>query len=441
MPRNRSQIPFGAWRACGLLLIAWWALSGGAARGADDARLEQALAALLTAGWDVRPDGLTTAQEHHAAAIAVAPTDTRVDMAMGLVYLKRQKYDEARGAFDSALGKHRGNLAAWRAAMWIPVLRRDPGTAWAKMRALADIYPNRPVADAIETDLRQTAGFMGRLVGFLANTAATPAAATEVSQNAEPIAAKLAGERRKAFDEGRLQIDEQFKSARQELDRTRDADADDQRKKKEQDLDEVERERARLRDESEQLKSQADEAEETRDRKVADVDSKLRPLQRRFDDMRARAEPMVRLIQDLERQADLMRASARRRNPRGEIEIDIGRMREAEFLERRANDERIRLRPLETEMQRTQLEGQRLEADRNAALQSYQSTLTRLNSQRDRLQKSDKKLVAIERLARTPATGDTTRVLGQEAKLTALTNYERYPLDAERQRLLDSFRK
>ena len=69
--------------------------------------------------------------------------------------------------------------------------------------------------------------------------------------------------------------------------------------------------------------------------------------------------------------------------------------------------------------------------------QKFGGEIDRANREFNTLTKQEKKADNIERIAKQPVTGTTSRVTSLNAQATALTTYQPFPLEQEKQRVLD----
>lgn len=413
----------------GLVFAACTACRGASAAARDD----HPIARLLEAGFGAQRSSLLDAQRHYESARTGAANDGRVDYAMALVMLRHRKYDEARTLLEAAVAKDRTNLAAWRALAWLNVLTGKSESSLKQMHALARLYPKAKARAEMEQPLRDSARWMGQLVGFLEGPGKKAVAAETVGAHAKAIAGELTGPWRQSFDAGRRQVLDQHARAQDELATAQKTALAEEKQQKAADLKSIDEERARIAGELSQLRGEADAAKSQSDQDIRDVDKYLAPLVEQNRNLQALAAPHVSRIAELQRHLARAEAAAR-----GDKEDRDRAAREAERLRRDLRREEDYFRPIQGELIRVQAEGNRLTAQRAAALARYQNTLRALNLQQQKLNRTGDRLDKKERLAKQPATGRSGKTNDLSNRSVALTTYCAFPLDEARRRLLES---
>jgi hypothetical protein len=405
---------------------------------ADEPRVNELVGQVLIDGWGASPAAQELAKSRYLSASALAPLSSRPDLAFGFVQFKRLQFDEAQKLFDAAASKNSADLAAWRASIFLAALRRQHETTLAKMKSLAELFPKEQVSKEMDDELRETAELMGKLVGYIETAAENPPEKSIVASFAGSIAERLSGEHRKAYDAARAEVAATHRSLADEKARAFDEDLAADKKQKEEDLAYVAGERVRIDGDVAKLKKEFDAAKELADQKLSSIDGQLAPLRQRYNDLMRQAQPIIDRVRDLEFEAARVRSTATKKDKDGKTVTDQNRLREADNLLARANDERRRLRPLQDEAARVEGQAAKLERERVGVVAAFQAEANGLNGQARKLQSTFKLLDAKEKEASRSPSGNSGRVGSLNARLTALTSYYRFPLELERQRLLDA---
>jgi len=394
---------------------------------------------VLEVGWGKQSTSLGSARRHYETARTTSGRDARLDYAMSLVALRHRKYDEARTLLESAIVKDRTNLPAWRALVWLNMFTKKYEASLERAGALAKLYPETKARAEMEEPLRNSARWMGQLVGFLEGPAEAAVSTETLASRKKAISEELTGQWREAFNAGRQDVLDQYFQRREELASVRKQALAEETKQKADEVKSIEQDRARIARESSELKTQADAAKSEADSKVSEIDRYLEPVVRRGRDIEARASPILRNIRELRRR--ISRAEADERNARDDRDRRDRARREADRLRNDLRREQARLRPMEIELRRVQGEAAKLASQRVAVVGRYQATVRTIGLQQKKLDHTAKLLDKKERIVKQPATGRTPRAGDLERRLVALSTYRTFPLDAARAALLESLRQ
>jgi len=309
----------------------------------------------------------------------------------------------------------------------------------ARMHLLSKLYPDTKARAEVEKDLKESAQWMGQLIGYLEGPAKKAIAAETVAANKQAIMSELSGQWRQTFDAGKQQVLDQFFQLQDELVKKRAQALEDEKKEKATELESIAQERSRITSELDNLKSKGDASKTEMDGKLSEIDKYLAPVARRARDLKFRADPVLRRMRDLK--VRIGRAEADERNAGDDRNRRDRARRDGDLLRNEFRREQIRLRPIDTEMRRVQGEGARLVSQRAAAQSRYQISLRSLTIQRKKLERTVKSLDKKERIVSKPATGRSPKVSDLERRLTALSTYRAFPLEEARISLLESARK
>lgn len=430
----------------------WWGLVFGALTSSfvlaeDDHRREfaQRIEALLNLGWQGDAAGLEAAQAQAEKAASLDPLDAHADYALALVQLRARKFSAAQSSLASALAKNPTDLYSWRAQLWLHMYRREYEQAFAQMQQQSDRIATEAAKGTNDPRHAAAARIMGRMYGFLSGPGAERVAAADLLANEEQLLAKQNKAFQEAFAVGRNELLSEFQKRETKLDADRveaDAASAIDRQK---DLKFVDEERARIESEAATLETEAATAKSAAESRVSELDSQLSPLQRQLADLENAAQPIQNRLRDL--QARYSRALDRSREKQGESKEERDRQRGERDRARRDADrwraeirvEEERLRPFINEARRTQAAMQRIAQQKAIEIANANRKLNDLTASARKLQRTDKLLGAQERKLETGKAAAPPHVQGQKAELTALSTYEPFPLDAERQRLLRQF--
>lgn len=409
-------------------------LPASAAR-ADDASAE--IATLLEEGWRTVPGALAEARRRFDLAQGIDATDARADFALALVLLNRHEYDEARKHFDAAVKMDRANLDAWRGGFWLAMYRDDHRGALVRMKALAGLYPEKPVSGQLERSLCETAGWMGRMIGFLAGPGADAADAELRQSYEEQIAARLAGDRLEAFTRGRQEVLARHEELQETLAQLIAEDAVDAEKSRRVETDFLSDEEKRIAEEKAALADEEAELKVAADKKLAEIDAELEPAMKRYRELAREAGPLKKRLKDFEDYIENAASAARRAKGRARDEL-------LDAVQRARNKMRPieeQYEPLETEGKEVQEKINRLGTERVQTVQQFQAAMKSIDARERKLRFSEKMLDKTQRSVDRIADAETDRVRALKKRIASIATYQKFPVEAVRDGLLRSLRK
>lgn len=401
---------------------------------AEDAAARNAISKLLSVGWSTAPSARAVADQQYAAVVAAAAGDARGEYAQLLVLLHQRRYDEASKQCDSYLDTNPDDLYAWRARVWLSALMKNHQAALGSGEKMAAVLQEALKNPDQGTFVREQTEFLGRIYGYFSGPLSDKVKAEERKASEKKVLALLAGDLAKEFEQGRDGVlDEFFKRANVKED-AREKAVKDAEEEKTKTLEDVEKTREKIDERKDELKSSADRAKAELDREIADLERQDRPLQSQvarlevqFAQQEGELSGIIAQINQL--QGELNREKDPRSRDRIRREID----RFAIF------ESQIRGQLLATERAAAVIQAQRnaLAAKAAAVRQKFGGEIDRANREFNTLTKQEKKADNIERIAKQPVTGTTSRVTSLSAQATALTTYQPFPLEQEKQRVLD----
>lgn len=401
----------------------------------DDAEFAAYLRQGLTVGWESSFRALRPAEELLEKAREVKATDARAPFALSLVQMKHRRYDDAKASVTAALELDRKLIPAHQADIFLTVLLKQHRAALPKLENLAKLIAAEAEAEKIAVEeMKAASQFAGQMLGYLA-TSASEAPQLEVETTRQRVLAALPVAYHEAFAAGREAVDEQFTELfldREQL----------QQDAQQSEMQERGRIAAQLLTQRDALAAQRKAIEEKRDAATAQweaenaaVNEARGPVESKLSTIQASMLPIERRIADLDAaisQYFALLQGERDRNRRLALRLEIDRLTTAIGREQAAY-----------QVLRTQADGLRgelaaLEAKRKTARDRYAATNSALADQATELVSAEKKLVVQWERNQRPIVGNTAAVTSRSAKVKALTTYYEFPLEAARQRLLQS---
>lgn len=394
---------------------------------------------LLELAWSTKSDERAEAGPYFDELLERVGSDERLVRAQLLVKIKQRQYAEAVKLVDRLLAGDKPPLDLLRTKVWLSVLLKQFGPASVASERLAQSLP--PLADPpgdSEGPNEDLARFLGRVQGFLDGPASESYPEGQRTALRKKVTERLVGERKVAYLEGRDAVLEQYLAL-----------IDEKESRREKSREDAERDRdARLTD-LDELRNQAaqrsKDLDARKDKLRGELNDELKELQKQDS-------PLARRFSQLDAQTTALRAEQRL------VENDQARYNALLTRERDPATRAFYIRELarldalwaryDTDIatmtrQAAGVANQRADLDRRAAMarnnvaQQVDSAERELADLNRRLRKAD----AEERRLRNKNSGENNSgVLAKAAQAAAFTTYEPYPLEEQRQALLELFK-
>jgi hypothetical protein len=414
-----------------------WSVAALPARG-DDAAEREAVVKLLQVGWKTTPSARAAADVQYDAIRRLGgPTPAAMEASL-LVLLQQRRYDEAARRADELLANNPGDLTAQRAKIWIAVVTKNYAAAMLAAdklsRQLAADPPRAEDELAVHDELH---AFLGRIFGFLGGPAAESLSQDQRKANERLIAERITPEQRAKFEEARDGVIARFLELTGDKDDERQRVIDQAAAARDKTLKELESEK-------EAISGRLKELDARKDKLQAELRDELAELAK--DD-----QPLV---------GELARLDARARTLNRDLlvyESEIGRL---QGLLTNEMDPNLRLQ-YQLEIDRLSLTASRLQSDlfavrrlaegvqaQRAALAARQrraqaaatEQAQKIDKEASNLAKRDRVNEALGKRVNKPASGTTSKTRSLAAQAMALSTYDQFPLEAVRQRLLETLR-
>jgi len=417
---------------CCLVALAGWSPARG-----DDAAVRDRVLDYLQTSWQTGDSASSKADAKFAGFEKEIGVDPRAFYAQALVLMYQRRYDEAFKSLDQVLRVDEKHLAAWRAKIWLALLTKDYGLALSAMERMGTAAGEAASAPDNKDAADDAARFLGAVFGFVDGPLSdVPALASRKTVEASVLEA-LTEEQFERFKEARQGVIEKFKSLTTERQDSREQAIADEEAEKQQALEDVEKRR-------EEMVKQADELKERRDKLQGELKDQLdeinkddRPLQSEQSRLQARGSVIVHDRDDVLFDIGRLEAQlAAEKDPvrRDQIRRDISRL---SLLARRYDGD---LAVLERQLARVQVERREL-ANRAAQVRrDLGGQIQNIDRTFNSLQAEERRLAGTEKKARKPSSGSTGKVNALSVTATALKTYEPFPIEQERQRLMESLR-
>lgn len=419
------------------VMLAMLLLCGAATGFADDAAIRSSVLRFLESAWQTGDTAKRDADEKYVSVEKVAGADARALYGHALVMMYQRRYDEAMASLDRVLRVDERHLSATRAKIWLALLTKDYGVALPAIERLGSIV-SESIEDAENRDeLDDAARFLGAVLGFLRGPIGDIPSLVSLERTESDIVKSVSEEQRKLFKEAQQSVMEKFTSLTEERADSREQAIADAEADKQKTLDEIEDRRADMGEQAAEMKERRDKLQKEFQDQLDQIARDDRPLQLELGRLQGRVASAQREVDDLV--FDIGRLEARlalEREPvrRAQIRADIAQL---SILLRRADGD---LAGFAAQIAAVQGERSELAARQAQVQRTWGGQIQRIDRQFAALGAEQRRLAGAEKKARKPSTGSTGKVNALSLTATALKTYEPFPLEQERQRLMDSLR-
>jgi hypothetical protein len=404
---------------------------------ADDALLGRGVSRLFEVGWD---SSIKAREESDQVALKIDelfPGDPRGGYAQALVLAKQRRYADAAQRMDQVLAVLKTDAEAWRTRIRLAMLTKEYPAALSAMERLAALVPAERATDA-ESEAAHvlTAKFLGRMFGFLEGPVAGDVTAELRETGHARLLAALGDARQSAFDDGRRQVRETYSSLaleKEEAEAEEKAAADAEQEKF-------------LRD----LAAEKEGLDPKRDSLATDREKLQEDARKELENASEDERPLLQQLTAIQQQALLVRQQR---------SLALSNLNSVQLAMNNERDQFIRLQLSTQANQYSTLAG-RYDAElavleRRAILINQQRALLRqrvgqaqadiakqvseIEKELADLDKREKRIDVQEKKG--PRNASATRTSRRlDAEMTAFTTYDEFPLELEKQRVLDWFK-
>jgi hypothetical protein len=352
--------------------------------------------------------------------------------------MQQRRYDEALKRIDEYLAKQPADLQALRAKAWTQaILKNYQGALLTADKLSQQMLEEPPISKADAVEHEELTAFLGRLLGFVGGPVSDVANQDQRKATEKQIVARLDDSQRPKFEEARdgvlakhIELTDNKADERDKAIEVASAD-------KEKTLQDVAAEREQIAARAEELGSRNDRLQAELKEELSELEKQDTPLVQELARLDARATVLNRDLFAYQGEIDRYeRLAASEKDPvrRQQWLIEADRLI---IIANRIDADLVGVNRLarNVQSQRAALALRAQQAQANAAGQAQ-----RIDREMTDLAKRDKRADGIEKRAGRPASGTTSKVRSLSAQATALTTYDQFPLEAAREKLLESLR-
>jgi hypothetical protein len=424
--------------ASGLLIVGLVPVFIEAPARADEAEANAAIVKLLQVGWTGNFQARAASDLQYEEVLRLAAGDPKALTASWLVLMQQRRYDVALKRIDECLAKQPGDYQALRAKAWTQaILKNHQGALLTADKISQQMTEEPPITKTDAEQHEELIGFLGRLLGFLGGPVADVVNQEQRKNVERQIVGRLEESQKPLFEEARdgvlarhIELSDSKADERGKAIETAEAD-------KEKTLQEVAAERDEIAGRAEELQSRTEKLQSELKDELAELERQDAPLASELARLDARATLLNRDLFAYQADIDRFeRLAASEKDPvrRQQYLFEADRLI---VIANRIDADLAGINRLgrNVQSQRAALALRAQQAQANAAGQ-----VARIDREMQDLAKRDKRADGIEKRAGRPATGTTSKVRSLGAQATALTTYDQFPLEAAREKLLESLR-
>lgn len=403
---------------------------------ADDSRVGNAVSKLFKTGWTTSIKARAETDELFQAVEQYKLVNEHTLYTYALIKIKQRDFPVATKTLDDLLMLDEGHVKAHKAKIWISMLTRKYSTALPEMERLSNLLPKDNKEPTSQH--REIARYLGRMFGFLEGPAMGAVKDDQLSRYEGKIGDQLVGNLEAVFEEGRRSIEQEYDSLAQVTEETADKGKVDAENEQKRLLAELAEKKEDIVDRREKLAPQREKILDEGKSEIQAIAAELKPLVEEFTQLDFQASNIRRELFLINSEIGRYQANfARTKDPiiRSGIAREIDRQSiissryqlNLNALKRRAAVNNAKQTEIRRRMAQTQAR--------------YAGQINAVNKELGNLSKEEKRNeVDRKKGQRTPNSIGLIRSRSLANKASAFSTYEPFPLEEEKQRLLDMFR-
>jgi len=191
--------------ALGLLLVA---ASVPTVASAADENYKAQVVSMLNEGWSDADGTLSKAEASFAQAKSLAPADIRANYAWALIKMKNGRAAEAAAVLDTIMTEHPAEHQVRQAQIWIHASLREYPPA---IQSLVTLGVRLPKADEdVKDEDRAAAKFLGQMFGYLTGPGSDQVQDDKLEAKEKLVAGGLTPSLKSLYDESKAEVTKKF---------------------------------------------------------------------------------------------------------------------------------------------------------------------------------------------------------------------------------------
>lgn len=401
---------------------------------------------VLSVGWDTAPEARAAGERAYQQFVKDNPGNRQVLYAYALVKMQQRQYPEAAKLLDQYLTIEKNDLHAWRAKSFLSMLLRQSDLGLVELDKLSQVLADdmadklkAPGAEEMEDRQRrelhgETVSYLGRMIGYLEGPGEGSVNTATLTTTKTKISNRLSDTWRDILDAAASAVVDEYNVLATAKDDAKFQEIAAAEQAKRDRIAEIERLAIEAASRQDELKAGYDKVQEEIAAENAAYARQDQPLADELNRLSSQAAVINRELSVVSADIFSLRRAA-------EMEQDqVQRLRllqESDRLERIAVRLDADLRALERRAAIVQRDRAALALRHRQNLAAYGVTAGRMEKEFKTIETSLKRAESERAKLKKPATGNTGKVIALNKQAIALTTYEVFPLEAEKQRLLD----
>ncbi|WP_425615290.1 hypothetical protein NA78x_005205 [Anatilimnocola sp. NA78] len=405
---------------------------------ADEAATKAGITRMMTVGWSVTPSARAAADAQYGELQANAAGDPRLLTASTLVLLQQRRYEEAGKRLDELLAQDSDNILGLRTKCWLDTTMKNFGSAMIAAEQLRAALPAESTQDqALENEAREHLAFLGRICGYLAGPAGDTVDQLARKQLEKTLTTGLTEGRLQIFEQARDGVSQKFFELTDTKVDTEKKNVEDRKTEAAKTLEDVEATRQDIADRVKELEALGAKLQNELKSELDEIAKLDRPLVAELARLDVRAGGIRSDLANTDFQIDRLQGQLmRERDPniRNLIRRDIDQL---SFVGSRLDNDlsAIIRQANNVQNQRNVLAQRQAQAQAN-----FGGQIDRANKELVLLGKREKRADIEEKKAKRPPAASSTRTVALSSQVTALSTYDKFPLEQARQRLLNELK-
>ena len=402
------------------------------------AELRMEMTTFLNQGWNSSYKSYLAAERDYERLVKLFPTDVRVPYAMALVAIKHRRYATALEHVNEMLTVKPHLWIGQRTKLWLLVILDKDEAALEQAVFLGEQLMADKKLDKTQRDER--AAWIGRMFAYIAAPTGDDLPEEMIVRYENRLLFLLDEQAVKAFDEGRSKLLTDFSARKFEHEQVQAQEKVEGEKKKVEQTQELALEKDQTNVAAGDIEAQANNLRDQLQADLNKIDAALGDRQDQLVSVQQQASIVLRTLDQLAVNIDAVRFQLDSLSP-GEV-IERGRLLailrswEIDYANQAAIYRPLAIQGQTLENEIATLNGQRQQTINqfNAQMNQLGRTLTNLQRRVLRIQQDERKL------AKTTPTGYTPWVRANDMIITALTTYEPFPVEQDKQTILRSLK-
>ncbi len=403
---------------------------------ADEDALRAAVDEMFELGWSGSFKSHAPTDNQFKKIQQIQPGDVRAVYAYAIVQIKQRRYKDAAQLLTHLVEYKPDHMRGWKAKAWLSMFTKDYSKSLVELDRVSRMLPEKEASVEEKIANLETAQFLGRMFGYLEGPQENAVTDVLLKSYKDRIIARLGQDRTFAFEDANKKVVGTFAKLDDEINGVEQQANEDAQQQREQKLADLDQERAKLEERLAKVGPEAKKLESEMREELKSIEAEDRPLLQQFERLAFQREGIQREARIFT--ADILRLQGqlgRSEDPTTNALIQ-DQLRQRTLL---ANQYQAQIRQVEIQM--AQVDAKRVGVRRRYGQTeaSYRGQLEKLGVEFKDIKKQEKKNEFRKKQADKSSSADLRRVRTLATKAKALSTYQDFNFDLERQQILEMF--